>query len=386
MTEDADNGWKLYKVSDFAEVVGGGTPSTNDQTNFGEDIPWITPKDLSTHKSRYISRGERSLSKKGLAGSSAKRLPAGTVLISSRAPIGLTAIAQNEVSTNQGCRSLVLNADLSDSEFVYYLMTASTDYLHQHANGTTFMELSGSVFKNLEFMLPPIKDQRRIAEVLGALDDRIESLARSEHLVLEFGLTQLELALESAEVRSLRVDEIATFENRTRIPLSQMERDKRPGPYPYYGATGIFGYVDDYLFDGFRVLVGEDGSVIEDDGTPVLQLAHGRYWVNNHAHVLAGRAVPTEALWFLLRNLAVDPAVTGAVQPKLSMGRLAALEVLVPSEASPFFAVAEECIAQVLHRREQLRDLVEARDFLLPRLVSGELRVAAMVELVEAAT
>jgi len=184
----------------------------------------------------------------------------------------------------------------------------------------------------------------------------------------------------------MRVDEVASFENRKRIPLSQMERDKRPGPYPYYGATAIFGYVDDYLFDGFRVLVGEDGSVIEDDGTPVLQLAHGKYWVNNHAHVLAGRAVATEALWFLLRNLAVDPAVTGAVQPKLSMGRLAALEVLVPSEASPFFAVANECIAQVLHRRDQLRDLIEARDFLLPRLVSGELRVAAAEELLEAAT
>jgi type I restriction enzyme S subunit len=386
MTDDLANGWKLYKVSDFAEVVGGGTPNTQDSTNFGEDVPWVTPKDLSTHQSRFIARGERSLSTKGLSGSSAKRLPAGTVLVSSRAPIGLTAIAQNEVSTNQGCRSLVLNSDLADSEFIYYLMSASTDYLHQHANGTTFMELSGGVFKNLEFLLPPLNDQRRIAEVLGTLDDRIESLDRAERLLLNYGLTQLEIAIEAGDSHSMRVDEVATFENRKRIPLSQMERDGRPGPYPYYGATAIFGYVDDYLFDGFRVLVGEDGSVIEDDGTPVLQLVQGKYWVNNHAHVLAGRAVSTEALWFLLRNLAVDPAVTGAVQPKLSMGRLAALEVLVPSEASPFFTVAKECIAQVLHRREQLRHMVEARDFLLPRLVSGELRVAAAEKLVEAAT
>ena len=68
MTDSVDNGWRLYKVSDFAEVVGGGTPSTKDETNFGDDIPWITPKDLSAHRSRYISRGERSLSMKGLSG------------------------------------------------------------------------------------------------------------------------------------------------------------------------------------------------------------------------------------------------------------------------------------------------------------------------------
>ena len=211
MTDDTDNGWKLYKVSDFAEVVGGGTPSTKDQTNFGEAIPWITPKDLSTHQSRYIARGERSLSTRGLAGSSAKRLPAGTVLVSSRAPIGLTAIAQNEVSTNQGCRSLILNADIADSEFVYYLMTASTDYLHQHANGTTFMELSGGVFKSLEFMLPRLDEQRRIAEVLGALDDAVE-VSRSLVASLGAGI-QLEAAalLQSAGEETQLLTDVATI-------------------------------------------------------------------------------------------------------------------------------------------------------------------------------
>ena len=278
----------------------------------------------------------------------------------------------------------VAESDHRDLRFTAALLE-SLD-LDQRNSHSAVPGLSRDDAHQLSIRVPSLDEQRRIAEVLGVLDDRIESLVRSERLVLDFGLTQLEIALEGGEVRPMRVDEVATFENRKRIPLSQMERDKRPGPYPYYGATTIFGYVDDYLFDGFRVLVGEDGSVIEDDGTPVLQLAHGKYWVNNHAHVLAGRAVATEALWFLLRNLAVDPAVTGAVQPKLSMGRLAALEVLVPSEVSPFFAVAKECIAQVLHRREQLRDMIEARDFLLPRLVSGDLRVAAAEELVEAAT
>lgn len=275
-------------------------------------------------------------------------------------------------------------ADHRDLRFTAALLQSLG--LDQRNSHSAVPGLSRDDAHQLLIRVPSLDEQRRIALVLSALDECIESLDRAERLLLNYGLTQLEIAIEAGDSRSMRVDEVATFENRKRIPLSQMERDRRPGPYPYYGATAIFGYVDDYLFDGFRVLVGEDGSVIEDDGTPVLQLAQGKYWVNNHAHVLAGRAVSTEALWFLLRNLAVDPAVTGAVQPKLSMGRLAALEVLVPSEASPFFTVAKECIAQVLHRREQLRHMVEARDFLLPRLVSGELRVAAAEKLLEAAT
>lgn len=320
-------------------------------------------------------------------------VPTGAVLVSRLNPhIPRIWTPQVDPNTPSMCSTefAVLTAKACEPQFLQYFIASDEIYgrLGESVNGTSSSHQRVSLEHLLAItaQLPPPKEQRRIAEVLGVLDDRIDSLVRSEGLLLDFGLTQLEVALEASEARAMRVDEIATFENRKRIPLSQMERDKRPGPYPYFGATGIFGYVDDYLFDGFRVLVGEDGSVIHDDGTPVLQLAHGKYWVNNHAHVLAGNGVSTEALWFLLRNLAVDPAVTGAVQPKLSMGRLAALEVLVPPEPSAFFSAAKECIVQVLHRRDQRRDLIEARDFLLPRLVSGELRIAAAEELVEAAT
>ena len=138
MSED----WRLLRLDQVAKVVGGGTPSTKVASNFGSDVPWVTPKDLSTHEGRYIASGERGLSQQGLDASSAKLMPRGTVLVSSRAPIGLTAIADAPLATNQGCRSLVLDASLVDSEFLYYLMTASTDVLHQHANGTTFQAVS----------------------------------------------------------------------------------------------------------------------------------------------------------------------------------------------------------------------------------------------------
>ena len=275
-----------------------------------------------------------------------------------------------------------------DAVFVFAVIRdpSFTEWCVNHSTGTSYPAVAPADISRYPLLVPPPSERQRIAEVLGTLDDRIETISRLEDNLLAFGLASLDVHLDRGESASLRVDEIASFENKLRIPLSQQERDKRQGPFPYHGATGIFGYVDDYLFDSFRVLVGEDGSVIDDEGHPVLQLAHGKYWVNNHAHVLKGNKVPTEALWFLMRGLLVDPAVTGAVQPKLSMGRLSALEVQAPELSSPFYEHSIEWISQVLRWRDDMTSLRAARDFLLPRLVSGELRVEAVEEEVEALT
>ncbi len=138
---------------------------------------------------------------------------------------------------------------------------------------------------------------------------------------------------------------------------------------------GIFGYVDDFLFDGLHILVGEDGTVMAEDGSPYLQIASGKFWVNNHAHVLTGAKVPTDALWFALRSVAVDSAVTGAVQPKLSMGRLSALEITYPLQPEPFEETASACIQHVIRCRSGMETLGQLRAFLLPLLLDGSLRV-----------
>ncbi|MFO3797422.1 MAG: restriction endonuclease subunit S, partial [Anaerolineales bacterium] len=157
--------WRQLPIGDIAEIVGGGTPSTTEPTNFDGDIPWITPKDLSGHHFRFISRGERNISDQGLRTSSARILPAGAVLLTTRAPIGYVAIASNPLATNQGFRSLVLRKGF-DSEFVYYLLKANGETLKSHASGTTFGELAGSTLKKLRFSFPPLPEQRAIAHIL----------------------------------------------------------------------------------------------------------------------------------------------------------------------------------------------------------------------------
>lgn len=163
-----------YKISDIGEVVGGSTPSTKDLNNYCKHgVPWITPYDLSNHNSRYISRGERDISLAGASSISAKMLPAGSVLFTSRAPIGYVAIAKNELCTNQGFKSIIPN-DKVASDFLYYLLKSTATNIASYGSGATFKEIPGSVMRNITLPIPSMKTQHKIAGVLSALDNKIE--------------------------------------------------------------------------------------------------------------------------------------------------------------------------------------------------------------------
>lgn len=165
--------WEVKRIDDIGEVVGGGTPSTKNQLYYDGDISWITPRDLANHTGRFIFRGERSITEAGLKNSSAKLLPKGTVLFSSRAPIGYVAIAGKELCTNQGFKSIVCNESV-DNRFIYYTMKMSKDSLEAIAGGSTFKEVSGSVVRGFKIKVPPLSEQRGIADILTALDEKIE--------------------------------------------------------------------------------------------------------------------------------------------------------------------------------------------------------------------
>jgi type I restriction enzyme S subunit len=166
--------WRTFKLGDIAEIVGGGTPSTAKDEYWSDDIPWITPRDLSGSDEKYISRGERNISQNGLENSSAKLLPAGTVLLSTRAPIGYLRIALNPLSTNQGFKSLITKPDLVSNEFLYYLLKSQVSYLKSVGVGSTFAEISGGTLSRLEFRFPPLHEQIKIVEILSLLDEKID--------------------------------------------------------------------------------------------------------------------------------------------------------------------------------------------------------------------
>lgn len=170
-------GWKSVNIDSIAEIISGGTPSSKNPEYFTEEheqgIAWITPADLSNYKKQYIAHGKRSITQSGYDSCSAKLMPKGAVLFSSRAPIGYVAIAQNEISTNQGFKSFVPH-ECTDTQYLYYYLKSIKHLAESLATGTTFKELSGKVAKTLPFPLAPLPEQKRIVakldEVLAQVD------------------------------------------------------------------------------------------------------------------------------------------------------------------------------------------------------------------------
>lgn len=167
--------WVECTISDIGTVVGGATPSTKKSENYVDGkIAWITPKDLSTFKGRYIVSGERNITESGLKSCSTKLLPKNTVLFSSRAPIGYIAIAANDLCTNQGFKSVIPNEN-TDPLFLYYLLKFNKDKIESMGSGTTFKEISAKVMKSIKVFVPISKSmQKNIASILGAIDNKIE--------------------------------------------------------------------------------------------------------------------------------------------------------------------------------------------------------------------
>lgn len=166
-------GWEVRALGDVAKVVGGGTPKTSVPGNFSDSDghPWITPADLTGYTDKYIARGRRFLTDQGLATSSAKYIPAGSVLFSTRAPVGYVAVAANPVSTNQGFRSFIPDGTV-DSEYIYYALRFLRPLAQQMASGTTFAELSGSNAARLPIAFPPLDEQRAIVHALDIVTEK----------------------------------------------------------------------------------------------------------------------------------------------------------------------------------------------------------------------
>lgn len=211
-------------MGEIAEVVGGGTPRTDDPSNYtGGDIPWITPADLSDYRQKLISRGARSITKIGLERSGARLMPAGSILFSSRAPIGYVAIAANPVSTNQGFKSFVPPADLLP-DYVYYYLKAAYNLVVGLASGTTFLEISGAKAAQIPVAIAPRREQQRIvAEIekqFTRLEAAVEALKRAQANLKCYRASVLKAACEGRLVPTEA--ELALAEGRDYEPADKL--------------------------------------------------------------------------------------------------------------------------------------------------------------------
>lgn len=180
-------GWKAGTLDDLGQIVGGSTPSTKNPDNFTTDgTPWITPNDLSDNQgNKFITRGAQDVSDDGLKGASLKKYPAGTVLLSSRAPIGYMAIARYELTTNQGFKSFIPTNGYTTA-FIYYTVKNSLNAIIQYASGSTFKEISATVLKTVKISLPD-------SNVVGQFSNSVEPIFKRQDLLEQENqhLTQL---------------------------------------------------------------------------------------------------------------------------------------------------------------------------------------------------
>ena len=180
-------------------VIGGGTPNTQDASHFGGDIPWLTPADLSGFSDKYISSGKRNLTQQGLERSSARLVPADSILLTSRAPVGYVAIAGASLCTNQGFKNFVLDAGMVPSYCYHYLLSAK-DQIQDMASGTTFLELPAREARKIPLPIAPREEQLRIAEALDQLQSDLDAgtaaLQRCQEKLARYRASVLKAAVE----------------------------------------------------------------------------------------------------------------------------------------------------------------------------------------------
>ena len=172
---DIPDSWEGVRLFFLGEIVGGGTPKTDVKSYWNNgDIPWLTPADMKWVKGKYVSSGQRNITTQALQSSSAQLMPPGSVIYSSRAPIGYIAIAENDLCTNQGFKSLVpISTQLSD--YLYYALIAATPEIQSRASGTTFKEISGAEFGQTLVPFPPLAEQGNIVNKIESLLPEVET-------------------------------------------------------------------------------------------------------------------------------------------------------------------------------------------------------------------
>lgn len=311
--------------------------------------------------------------------------------------IGVCTYIEDDIESvyNNGLIRLTAKTELARERFLFYLIrsTACQDYIQSIAYGTsTQPNMKIKDFLNFDIIVPTLEIQDKIIAIVDKIEKKIqvntkinnnlEQQAKALYKDWFFDFSPFSTEGNLPDGWHLgTVGDIIQLHDSKRVPLSGSERDKMEKIYPYYGATSLMDYVDNYLFDGIYLLLGEDGTVIDSLGFPILQYVYGQFWVNNHAHIITGKegfSVEELYLFFSLTN--IKSIVTGAVQQKVSQQNLKKVPAIIPSKEalSAFDDLIQPIFAQIRNLRDENARLADLRDTILPRLMSGELDISGI--------
>lgn len=408
------NEWETYRLDEIAEVIGGGTPSTSNPEYWGDEISWLTPRDLSNHLSKYISKGERSITQSGLQNSSARLLPEGSVLLTSRAPIGYLAIASNPLTTNQGFKSFVVKENLLSNQFLYYLLKHNIEQLQQLGTGTTFAEISASTLKGLEFSIPNLQAQNKIAHILSSIDDKIENNLATNQTLEEIARTlfkewfvnfnypnahgnlkQSEFGEipESWEVNGISA--ISYVQNGYAFKSKDFQEQGEVGIIKIKNISGnvvdiqntdfvdtsVVSSLDEkFKIESGSLLIAMTGAEVGKIG--LVPLTDKNLWLNQRVGMFKENIPFGNLYMYLLLSTdtyqtAIQNSALGSAQPNISASAIESIRAIIPPAEliEAFGRIAHPMFKKILDNLAENETLKNTRDSLLPKLMSGEIEI-----------
>ena len=280
--------WEEKRLGDIGKIISGGTPDSSMTDYWNGDIQWFTPTEVG--KKKYVNKSMRRITKLGLEKSSAKLLPKGTILLSTRATIGIKSIASSEVTTNQGFQSILVN-EKNDNEFIYYLLDTLIPEMKKIAFGTTFLEISGKALGKIEINLPNIEEQEKIANFLSSVDKKISIAEEKLNLFREYKKGMMQKIFKQ-EIRfkdengnnypdwvEKRLGEISSVQTGNK----DLEDKKENGIYPFFVRSKNIERIDTYSYDGEAILIPGDGKIGE-----VYHYINGKFDYHQRVYKISG--------------------------------------------------------------------------------------------------
>lgn len=368
--------WKEVKIGDVAKIITGKTPPTIRKELFGNEYPFITPTDIDEAKMFCVA--ERKLSEKGKEYQSSLLLPPKSICFTSIASVGKICITDEPSFTNQQINSLIAKDGVADYRFLFYALKYYTPALKRIAGGTMTSIINKTQFENFIFSLPELREQKSIADVLSALDNKIELLQKQNETLEQIAQVIFNERFTSKTAngelpegwKSGTVGDVLSLE----YGKSLIEQNRRNGDYPVVGSSGVVGHHDSYLVEGAGVVIGRKGTVgsvmwIEDSFFPI----DTTFYVSDKLGV-----AKLYYHYYLLRSLGLNKIGSHSAVPGLSRDAVYAISTSIPTQQAidNFSDLVEPLYNKKNLNNRQISALTTIRDTLLPKLVRSELRVS----------
>ncbi|MCQ2939013.1 restriction endonuclease subunit S [Helicobacter pylori] len=374
LTTPLPKDWQRVRLGDVAEIIGGGTPSTQITSFWNGSINWFTPTEIGITK--YVYKSQRTITPLGLKKSSAKLLPIGTILLTSRASIGDCAILKEIATTNQGFQSLI-PLEKINNEFLYYLILTLKNKLLELASGSTFLEVSPNKIKNLLIPLPPLNEQIAIANILSDVDRYLCSL---DALILKKESVKKALSFELLSQRKrlkgfnqawqrVRLGDIANYLT-SNLSAEQITQQ---GKIKVYDVNNFIGYTDTtFISDKPYISIVKDGSVGR-----VRILPPKTNILSTMGALIANHKTTTEFLFYLLSNFDFKNFTSGSIIPHIYFKDYKEKTIFLPplNEQIAIANVLSALDNEIISLKNKKRQFENIKKALNHDLMSAKIRV-----------